>query len=58
MRKSIACLRNGRKVSVSGTERDGTRAGEDSLGEVGRDQTVLRLLGHVQVQAIVVVDSM
>lgn len=43
---------------MSGTERDGTRAGEDSLGEVGRDQTALRLLGYVKVQAIVVVDSM
>lgn len=37
---------------------DGMSAVEDCLGEAGRDQKMLRLLGCVNLQAIVVVDSM
>lgn len=51
MGKSITCLRNEVKAIMDRTERVGINTVKDGLGEVGRDQTMLRFSGHVKLQA-------
>lgn len=48
MGKSITYLRNETKASMGRTEKVGVNTVEDGLGEVGRDKTMLRFLGHVK----------